>query len=333
MIKVGLIGTGFIGSAHAEAYRNMNNAKLVSIADVNEVVGRKLADEHGANFYKDAENMLKNEDIDIVDICLPTFLHESFVLLAAKYNKHIICEKPFTLSEESAAKMIKAAESANVKFMVAQVIRFWPEYVKIKKLFDTDKIGEEKMIYASRLAQHPDWTTWHKDPKKSGGGLFDLHIHDIDFMCYLFGDVESVYAIGWQSDTGCWNHVMTSIKFKNGKFATVEGAFDMTDNFPFTMKFRAAGTNGSVDYNFIAGFNLEDVGGAIRNTVYYTNGQEPEVIGFAEIDAYQSELEYFVSCVQNDKPVDICPPSSSLDVVKVTLAIKKSLETGELVKL
>jgi len=333
MVKTGLIGTGFIGNAHAAAYDNMENAQLVAIADVNEAAGKPLAEKYGAAFYTDAEEMLKNADIDVVDICLPTFLHEQFVLLAAKYGKHIICEKPFTLSAESAERMIAAAEDAGVKFMVAQVIRFWPEYVEIKRLFDEGKIGKEKMIYASRLAQHPDWTSWHTDPKKSGGGLFDLHIHDIDYVCYLFGDVESVYAAGWQSDTGCWNHVMTTIKFKDGHYATVEGAFDMTENFPFTMKFRAVGSEGSVDYNFIAGFNLENVGGAIRNAVYYTKGKDPEVLEVEETDAYQTELEYFADCVENDKPIDLCPPSSSLDVVKVTLAIQKSLETGELVKL
>ena len=333
MLKAGIIGTGFIGNAHAEAYHNANNAELVALVDVNEETGKKAAEKHNVKYYKDAEQMLKSEEIDIVDICLPTFLHEEYVMLAAKYKKHIICEKPFTLTVESAQRMIDATKQAGVKFMIAQVIRFWPEYAVIKDYFDEDKIGDLKMVYANRLAQHPNWTVWHKDPKKSGGGLFDLHLHDIDYMCYLFGKVESVYAMGWQSETGCWNHVMSNIKFKNGKFAVVEGAFDMTENYPFTMSFRAVGSEGTINYNFVAGFNLENVGGATRNTVYFKNGQEPDVLKIEEYDAYQKEIEYFADCIINDNPIEVVSPEDSKDVLTVIQAIQKSLETGELVTL
>lgn len=333
MLKAGIIGTGFIGNAHAEAYHNAGNAELVAIVDVNEEAGKKAAEKHNVKYYKDAEEMLQSEEIDIVDICLPTFLHEQFVLLAAKYKKHVVCEKPFTLTMESAERMIDATEQAGVKFMIAQVIRFWPEYTLIKEYFDEGKIGELKMVYANRLAQHPNWTTWHKDPDKSGGGLYDLHLHDIDYMCYLFGKVESVYAMGWQSETGCWNHVMSNLKFKNGQQAVVEGAFNMTENYPFTMSLRAVGSEGTIDYKFSAGFNLEDVDGASRSTVYFKNGEQPNVLDVEDYDGYQKEIEYFADCIESGKPVDVVSPEDSKDVLAVILAIKKSLETGEVVTL
>ena len=240
-------------------------------------------------------------------------------------------EKPFALSLESAKKMIAATNDAGVKFMVAQVIRFWPEYVLIKDYFDKGKIGDLKMVYGSRLAQHPNWTTWHVDPEKSGGGLYDMHLHDIDYMCYLFGKVASVYATGAKSESGCWNHVMTTLKFRNGKFATIEGAMDMTDNYPFTMTFRAVGSTGTLDYRFIAGFNLENVGGAIRNTVYYRNGEQPEVIEIEAYDGYQKEIEYFIGCIKNNQSVEVVTPEESLYVLKVIQAIHESLEKGEAV--
>ena len=68
------------------------------------------------------------------------------------------------------------------------------------------------------IRDSPNWTQWHRDPNKSGGGLFDLHLHDIDFMQYLFGRVKSVYAVGKASETGCWNFVMTTLKFENGNY-------------------------------------------------------------------------------------------------------------------
>lgn len=333
MLKAAIIGSGFIGDTHANAYQNIDGVKLVAIADLNEEAGKKAAEKYNAAFYKNAEEMLKNEEIDIVDVCLPTFLHEEFVLLAAKHKKHVLCEKPFALSLESARRMIDATSQAGVKFMIAQVIRFWPEYVLIKDYFQKGKIGDLKMVYCSRLAQHPNWTTWHKDPAKSGGALYDMHLHDIDYMHYLFGEVESVFATGAISETGCWNHVMSTLRFKNGQFATVEGAMDMTDNYPFTMFFRAVGSEGTLDYRFIAGFNLENVGGAVRNTVYYQNNKQPKEIKVEIYDAYQKEIEYFIACVLNDKPIEVISPEESFKVLKVIQAIQVSLETHEMVRL
>jgi UDP-N-acetylglucosamine 3-dehydrogenase len=334
MVNVAIIGTGFIGNAHASACRNSGALRLAAICDINEEAGRMAAQEYGCAYYGDAEEMLKKEKPDIADICLPTFLHEKFVLMAAEYGINVICEKPVTLTLESMDRMLNATRAAGVKFMVAQVVRFWPEYVEIKKLYDTGAFGEIKMVCASRLAQHPNWTRWHRDPKNSGGGLFDLHLHDIDYLTYVFGAVKSVYAVGWKSKTGCWNHVQTSVKFKNGVNAVAEGAFDMTEKFPFTMAFRIVGETRTADFKLIAGFNLEDVGSSIREAVLYENGGNPgRIKADISVDAYQAELEYFAGCVESGKPVETVPPEASREVLRVLLAIEESLETGKVVEL
>lgn len=333
MLRSAIIGTGFIGNAHATAYKNMDNAQLVAIVDVDEEKGRKAAEDFDCKYYKDAEEMLQAEEVDIVDICLPTFLHEQYVLLAARYKKHILCEKPVTLSLESMDRMLAAVKEAGVRFMVAQVVRFWPEYIKIKEMYDAGDFGDVRMVYANRIAQHPNWTQWHRDPGKSGGGLFDLHLHDIDFVQYLFGKVKSVYAVGKASETGCWNFVMTTLKFENGNYATVEGIFDMTENYPFTMTFRIIGETKTVDYSMVAGFNLEDVGSSKRAAVLYESGHEPRKLDIDEKDAYQIELEYFVGHIESGKPFDVITPEDSRHVVAVICAIQKSLETGKVVEL
>lgn len=333
MLKSAIIGTGFIGNAHAAAYKNMDNVQLVAIVDVDEKKGKKAAEEFDCKYYGDAEEMLRVEDVDIVDICLPTFLHEQYVLLAARYKKHILCEKPVTLSLESMDRMLTAVKEAGVRFMVAQVVRFWPEYIKIKEMYDAGDFGDVRMVYANRIAQHPNWTQWHRDPSKSGGGLFDLHLHDIDFLQYLFGRVKSVYAVGKASETGCWNFVMTTLKFENGNYATAEGIFDMTENYPFTMTFRIIGEAKTVDYSMVAGFNLEDVGSSKRAAVLYENGHEPRKLDINEKDAYQIELEYFVEHIESGKPFDVIMPEDSRHVIEVICGIQKSLETGKVVEL
>lgn len=333
MLNIGIIGSGFIGCTHAAAVNNSEKVNLVAIADVNEEAGKKAAEDNKCKWYADAEEMLKREEIDIVDICLPTFLHEQYVLLGAKYKKNILCEKPVALSLESFDRMVSATENAGVNFMVAQVIRFWPEYADIKKHYDAGEFGNIKMVYANRLAQHPTWTTWHRDPAKSGGGLFDLHLHDVDFVRYIFGKPKSVYAIGYQSETGCWNHIISNFVFENGVRAAVEGAFEMTENFPFNMYFRIVGEDRTVEYNLSAGLNLEDVGSAKRQEVLFETGKDPV---FADVDqsedAYQTEIEYFAGCVEKGVKPDVVPIEQSREVIEMILAIKKSLETGKVVR-
>jgi len=332
MLNIGIIGTGFVGKIHASVLRDLDGVQLIAISDFNEDAGREAAEKNNCTYYQDAEALMQDDSIDIVDICLPTFLHEKYVLLAASYKKHVICEKPFTLSISAAENMISATEDAGVYFMIAQVIRFWPEYVKARQLFKDEIFGRVKMVYANRLAQHPNWSTWHRDVKKSGGGLFDLHIHDIDYMCYLFGNVERVYACGDKDSNNCWNHVMTSLTFKNGNSATVEGAFEMTDNYPFTMFMRITGEKASYEYNFQAGFNLEDEEEVQRSAVLFRNGEEPEKLEIDEFDAYRRELEYFTGCIRDKRPLIEAAPKHSLYVLKVVKAIETSLETGEVVR-
>jgi predicted dehydrogenase len=330
MLKVGIIGAGFIGKKHANAYKTLNNLEIIGVSEVNEKAGRQYADEYNCAYFQDAESLVKREDIDIVDICLPTFLHEKYVIMAAEHGKHVLCEKPFTLTLESADRILEAVDKAKVTLMVAQVVRFWPEYVMIKQYYDSGKLGGIKMVYANRLAQHPNWSDWFKDVRKSGGGLFDLHLHDVDYMRYLLGPVESVYATGKQSENGAWNHVVTCMNFKSGSRACVEGAYEMTENYPFTTTLRAVGLEGTIDYNFSAGFNLENIGDAKSKFVYYKNGSNPEMLQVEQKDPYANEIEYFVNCIAERKKPKIILPAESREVLEIMLAIQKSLETGEI---
>ena len=314
---------------HADAYEKINGLELVAIADMNEKKGQQTADRFNCIYYKDAEDMLNKEAIDMIDVCLPTFLHEQYVLLAAKFKKHVLCEKPFALSEAACERMIAACESAGIKFMIAQTARWWPDFIEIKRLIDTNKLGDLHIIYGNRLAQHPNWTSWHRDPKKSGGGLFDLHSHDIDYLFYLFGPVEKVFATGWKNPGGCWNHVISTLIFKNGVKVVEEGSLEMNGDYPFSIALRLMGDNGTIDYHFSAGFN-------IRNTekksdlYFFDKSKEIEKLEVYEFDAYEAEIAAFTDSIINDTPVPI-PPKDSLYVIKIIKAIQNSLESGDIV--
>jgi len=333
MKKAAIIGGGYIGLVHANAYKNSAKVELAAVVDVNEEAGRKLAEEYDCVFYTDAQEMIDKEKPDFVDICVPTFLHEQFVVLAAKNKVNVLCEKPVALSVEAVDRMVAAAKEAGIVFMVAQVIRFWPEYVQIKKMYDRGDFGNIKMVYANRLAQFPAWMNWNQDPKKSGGGLFDLHLHDVDMCRSLFGEVDSVYAVGYKNEFGCWNHVGSSLSFKNGVRCVVEGAYEMTDEFPFTMTFRVVGEDVSADYLLSAGMNVDDPTSFKRALTRYETGKQPDKIDVDDYDAYQAEIEYYADCLESGEAHDLVSTEQVRDVIRILLAIEESLETGKAVKL
>lgn len=332
MMKLGIIGTGFMAKTHADAYKKLVGVEIVGFTGVNVERGRKVAQEYGSEFFPSIEAMLARKEIQIIDVCTPTDLHERFVIQSAEAGKHILCEKPFALSLEAADRMIEAVQKAGVKLMVSQVLRFWPEYVKVKEMYDSGSLGEINMIYANRLTQHPNWGNWYKDVKKSGGGLFDLHLHDIDFMLHLLGPVDHVYSIGKKSANGAWNHVFSNLSFKNGSKACVESSYQMPHGYPFSMSLRVVTDEAAMEYNFTAGFNLEDLDSSKSSLKYFQSRQNPIQVEVESKDPYYEELRYFVDCVIKDQEPKIVTLQESREVLRIIVALEQSLETGQLVR-
>ena len=129
MLKVGLVGVGGISGAHIPAWEGMEDAELVALCDIRTERMEKYPNKR---HYTDFEEMLANEKLDILDICLPTYLHADFAVKAMEKGINVICEKPISLKNEDVERVYSTAKKNNVKFMVAQVRRFWPEYELLK---------------------------------------------------------------------------------------------------------------------------------------------------------------------------------------------------------
>ena len=328
MKNILIMGCGFMGKTHGTAYKNIGNTNIFA-AEADKTSAEAYAKEYDCTVYPSMEEALENEDIDIIDICLPTFLHEEYALKALASGKHVLLEKPMALSLESAERIISAAKSAEGFFMMAQALRFWPEYAKTKQFIEEGALGKISYMNAKRLAQHPNWSPWFRDPSRSGGGLFDLMMHDVDYANHLFGCAKTVYAMGHKSENGAWNDVTASFEFLCGAYAVIESQFDMTKGYPFSMDLRVMGDKGTIDFKFSAGFNLEDRDSAINSYVLYTASDEPTQPEFEHPDAYEVELRYFLDCVEKGEKPTIITPDSSLDSIRMTDAVLRSLESGE----
>lgn len=332
MLHVAIIGGGYIAECHITAYNALDPelAALSAVVDANPVSGRIAAEKAGCPWFETLEEAMEKCPIDVVDICVPTFLHETFALKAATNGKHVLCEKPVTLSLESFDRMYAACKENNVKFMTGQVVRFTSEFVDFSNRIKEGQLGNIHMLTEKRLCQHPSWTTWHRDPSKSGGGLFDLNTHDIDYIYSLFGLPESVSAVGWKTDTGCWNHVTTLLRWKD-KQAVCETSLEMTGDFPFSVEVRASGDAGTLHYQATAGVNIKDAE-TLGNFMHYPVGEAPKAVETQQYDPFLCEIESFMLAVKNDTDIPI-PPEQTRDVLKILQATKESLETGKTISL
>jgi predicted dehydrogenase len=332
MIQVGLLGAGFIGATHAAAFAKVDGVRLAVIADANRAAADKLAAQYGARAANTIEAVLDDPGIGAVSICLPTYLHAATFVAAAERGKHILCEKPLALSLADADRMHAAAEQSGVKSMVAQVIRFWPEYVRIREALESGQLGQPRMATAARLTAPPTWGAWFADPTKSGGALFDLHIHDLDFVFSLFGKPRTVYAVGVRGAMGGWDHVLTSLDYGDKK-AVVEASYALPKAFPFQMSFRLTGDTGCVDFRFGGVTQVDQRAAARSDLVLYRAGVEPVVLIAPSEDAYQAEIRYFANCLLEDRAPALATLAEAREVLTIALAAQQSLETGSVVSL
>ena len=331
MKKIAIIGFGFIGKAHLNAYKKIKNAQVTTICTRNEITNQEIKDcyEIVSNFSE----VLSNDEIDVVDICLPTYLHEQYIIQAAEAGKQIICEKPLTLSLESAERIFTAVQRNKVHLFVGHVLRFWPEYKLIKDYYDNGKLKDVDILHANRLGQFPQWSDWFKDHEKSGGALFDLHIHDIDFATYLLGEVDSVFAVGKKNQYGTWDHINTTLSFKkNDAKAFVEASHRMPLGFPFTMALRVQAKQGTIDFHSASGENIENRQNVNNSILYYTD-QNVTSIPIDSEDAFQNELSYFLHCIEKNINNEVIPLVDVFYTLKLLEAIEKSLISGEVIKL
>lgn len=292
MLKVGLVGVGGISGVHIQAWEKYENAQLTSICDIRPERFERYPDK---KHYTDFDEMLASEKFDIIDICLPTFLHTEFALKCLKKGINVICEKPISLKKEDVDLIYNTAKENGVKFMVAQVLRFWPEYELVKQVYDDKRYGKLLTGRMSRLGAYPKWSwdSWYTDEKRSGLVPFDLHIHDLDFMVYAFGSPKVERSLKIKNDT---NYYMNNI-YDFGDFSVIADASWYNVPYPFKMEFS---------------FEFEEAIVAMEDgyfKVYESNGKVIDLrasdkcegdVSIPQGDAYYKEIEYFASCVIND---------------------------------
>jgi len=333
MVRVGLVGAGFMGYTHSLCYGMIEKARVVGVADVRGEMAERVARERSCPRYGSLRTMLAEigSEIDAVDVCLPTYLHADAAVEALSAGKHVIVEKPLALSKADGERIVEAARSAGRQCMVAHVLRFWPEYVWLREVVERGDLGALLNMSMWRLTQRrkpgTSWQDWLYDPARCGSPAMDLHIHDLDFARALLGEPVSFAARGTVHGNRL-EHLFAQYTFPGGKVVSIESGWGFPLNYPFEMGFRCAFERGAIEFRSRSGAPM----------LYRSDGSSEQVrvpspaisdratVGnVASIMGYFAELAYFVERLDAGARVEEADASDALRSLEVMLDVVASL--------
>lgn len=343
-VRVGILGLGFMGRTHLELYRRSGQAEVIAVADSDPDRLRLDANEASGNLplppaagtdaapvieplrFSDGMDLIRNADVDLVDICLPLHLHNPFVQAALEAGRHVLCEKPLTRHVEDALPLIACAQKSGRMLMTGLCLRFWPAYQWSHARWRAGDWGSLHQAFFKRLSPHPaaigagDWLT---QDAKSGGALLEMHLHDIDQIRWLFGRPQSVHCFGCKGvrSRDCWDHVFTRYDFGDGALVTAEGGWTAAGSMPFDMQFQIIGSKATVRF------------GAEGLRVYHEDGRvlEPDLTAFPHATGWEGEIHALLDAITAGDSTPPVPLQEVLDGLCIAEAERRSVETGEAV--
>ena len=334
-LRVGVLGLGMMGNTHIDAYRQRDDVELVAVADSNpdrlegrekaggNVEGQAQGDSmiEGINRYAEAAELIEKEEVDIIDVCLPTPHHLKYALQALEKGRHVLVEKPVCRTAEQAEELRRAADAFDRIIMPAMCIRFWPGWDSLIEAVKDQRFGKLKSLSIQRLAPHPGGP-FYSDPEACGGALLDLHVHDTDFVYAALGKPEGVRTVGYSKITGGPDHISTQFLYED-TLVVAEGGWAMAEGFPFTMRYDANFETATMRFNLGAEHPL---------AIIHTDGLEVH----PELDpemGYWHEIDYFLSCVKEGRKPETVTVADALESLYINEAERASLETGRTVSL
>jgi len=328
MIKVGLIGCGFMGGMHAACYAALANlgVKVTAVADVRPDFAEKLA--NGAEIYATGMELIEKADVDVVDVCLPTHLHAAHAVAAMKAGKNVFVEKPIAFKDEDMELILKTEKETGAKVQVGQVIRQWTEYVWLKKAVDAGTFGKIQHAMFRRMSSRPEWAWegWLHQVDKSGGVAVDMHVHDVDFVRYIMGEPDVVKAHAHRDAEGVIQQINAVYGYGDKVSVAVESGWDYPADFPFTADFRVKFDKATV----IGGggvVNVYPVGGAAYQAELEEEFQGDNDIGgnISSLGGYYNELKYFVEGLQGKNDLSVATVSEAIKSVQL---VKREVEAA-----
>jgi predicted dehydrogenase len=340
-IKVGLIGSGFIGNHHLDAYRRLSNVEIVGISSIIESEAKKLMKKYGITGtpYADYHDLLKL-DIDVVSLCIPNFLHESIGIAALEAGKHLLVEKPLARTSTEGKSLLKAADKNGKSIFYCENNMYAPSFRKVKEILDQGALGTIYMGRGKEQHSGPHSKWFYKQESSGGGALIDLGIHDIALLqWYLDCKVEKVFCqtSTIQADRGDFgdceveDNAIGILYFENDAQVTIEESWTAPGGYD--MKIELYGTEGQliVDPCRMTPVNVysETGYGYAVEKASLTTGWTYPVPEEAYTFGYPQEIAHFMDCIKNDKKA-LTPGSYGLKILQIIEAMYNSAKSGKI---
>lgn len=309
-VGIGIIGSQFISSIHAEALKSVPDAQIIAVMSPTEGNAKEFATKHNIpNHFTKLDELLALKEIDMIIIGAPNNVHCDITLKAAKAGKHIVVEKPMCMNLAEADLMIETCKEANLKLMYAEELLFTPKYVRLKKLLDEGTLGEPVLLKQSEKHDGPHADHFW-DVEKSGGGVtMDMGCHAIQFFRWLNNNnpIKSVYAqmstsVHKSKTIGDDNSIII-IEFENGVTAIAEESWTKLGGMDDRAEIHGSEGVAYADVlqgNSIQTYSKKGVDYAVEkagNTVGWSFTMYEEIWNYG----FPQELAHFVDCVKNDK--------------------------------
>lgn len=340
-VGIGLVGSQFVSTIHAEALKTVPDADIIAVASPTEAHAREFAQHHGIpHYFTDVHKMLTLNEIDMIVIGAPNVFHCEIAVAAAKAGKHVVVEKPLCMNLAEADRMIDACKKAGVKLMYAEELCFTPKYVRLKALLDEGALGDPILLKQSEKHDGPHADHFW-DVERSGGGVtMDMGCHAIEFFRWMLGrpKIKSVYAqMGTHLHTDKTrgdDNAIIILEFENGVTAVAEESW--TRRGGMDDKAEVHGTKGQayadvLQGNSILTYSTQGVGYAVEkagNTVGWSFTIYEEIWNYG----FPQEFAHFVDCVKNDKQ-PLVTGEDGRAVLEVIFAAYESAGTGRKVYL
>ncbi|THF83284.1 Gfo/Idh/MocA family protein [Cohnella fermenti] len=330
MLRVGLIGFGFMGRMHFDNYERLmaegQPVQLKAVCDIaieqlkngaangNMATSKDVYDLSAYALYESVEDMLANEELDMIDITLPTYLHADLTCSLLAKGYHVLCEKPMARTEADARRMAEAAARSGRRLLIGQCLRFWPAYEYLKECVADKRYGETTAGYFYRGSEPPKG--WFLNGELSGGCMLDMHIHDTDMINWLFGKPERVSSLGRKVLPGSgYDAVSTNYRYPDGKVINAQADWTYSGDHGFEMGFRVNFDNATVVLG-PKGFRVHPADAPSFS---------PEL---SEDTGYYRQLRSFMEAVLEDKAIDACLPESTADSLAIVEAEIRSADSG-----
>lgn len=326
MVRVAVLGAGFMGGTHARAYGAMPGVEVAGIYAPSARRAGPLAEELGTTWTDDLGALIDDPAIEAIDVCLPTPRHRSATEAAIAAGKHVLLEKPLALTNEDADALVALGEQTDKVFMIAHVLRFWPEYVELARLVRSGQLGRPLSAVATRRQPFPAWSDLFARADLTGGAVVDMMIHDYDALNWLFGSPVSVHAHGHRNPrSGGYDQVQVLIDYGNAS-AVVDGGMMMPESYPFSSTLQVLCERGAIEYHFRAGGRSVEMAGGVNDLILYPAEGEPHKLAVAQQDPYAAECAYFVECIRSGMQADRATPHDARLAVEVALAARAELD-------